>query len=210
MRGDDHAFPLSLEFRQKIGDDARSQNVEPVRRLVEHDDGGIVHDGNDERDLLLHTRREVPHAHFRKAVYAEFSEKIVLPPTDRLVRQPVQPAEKAEKIGGRKKVFQFEFAREKADGGAHFVRLFRNGVPGYERIARIRLDERGKDAEHRRFARTVGPQKPVDLPFPCGKGKPVERDLFVRGALFYLLLFSRQVERLAHVFRADNVLHNTP
>ena len=72
MRGDDHAFPLRFKFRQKIGDDARSQNVEPVRRLVEHDDGGIVHDGNDERDLLLHARREVPHAHFRKAVYAEF------------------------------------------------------------------------------------------------------------------------------------------
>ena len=52
----DYRLAFGAQFLKEIGDGARREHVESVGGLVEDDDVGVVHERDDNRHLLLHTR----------------------------------------------------------------------------------------------------------------------------------------------------------
>ena len=106
MRGEEDALPHVLEFDEKVGDDLCREHVEPVRGLVEDDDLGIVHDGDDERDLLQHTRREIAHLDFGEAVDAEAGEELLFAGGERRLVHAVHGAEEVKEIARGKEALE--------------------------------------------------------------------------------------------------------
>ena len=113
--------------------------------------------------------------------------------------------EKAEKISGRKKIFQFQFARQKSDRRADFFRFLHDAVPRNEGVALVGADQRGKDAEHRRFSRAVRSEQAVYFALIRSERQPVERDFFARFTLFEFSLFTRKGKCFSDPFRADDL-----
>ena len=206
VRGQENGFALFFQFHQKVGHRFCRQNVQAVGRLVEDDEFGVVDEGDRDGDLLLHARRKIGDFRLRKLVDAEAGKEHFFALVPYLGGDILQFAEKIEGVVGGEKFVRFEFAGQKSDLRAHFVRLAHDGITVDFGVAFVRADEGGEHAERRRFARAVGAEKSVDLPFACRKRKPVYRDLFARCRLFDFPLFCRQTERLFEVCRHEHVL----
>ena len=159
VRGDDHRGPAGVQLRDDPPDVAGAGGVEPVGRLVEHDEAARQQQRRRQPEALLHAERV--------AAVPAVGRVGEPDPLQRLADGAGDRAPGEQRLGGRgapqvlpagqervepRALDQRADVRQRVRGGV------RDGVPEQLRRARRRAGEAEQHPDQRRLARAVGPE----------------------------------------------------
>ena len=182
VRRDEDRRPAPGEAEELLPELAPALRVDARRRLVEHQQLGLVDGGRREREPLLPPARERPGP--RAAVGDE-------PGVVEHRREPGAPATppEPEDLGGEVEVLldreilvEREVLGHVADRGAQALGVARHAVAEHLRRAGGRLEEPHQHAHERRLARAVRPEAAEDLAPPHGEVDAVDGDARAEAA----------------------------
>ena len=176
VRRDDDVQPeLGPDAADEVEHGRPLERVEPVGRLVEEDELGIVRDRGGELHALALAGRHRPHRPEALLAEADEPERLVRALHRRAAGQQVHLGEVADEVARRELGRELVVLGRVADAGAHLDARCRGVAPEDRQLAGVARAEPEHERHERRLARAVRPEQARD-PGPDVRGQPGERD----------------------------------
>ena len=138
------------------------ERIEAVGRLVEENEGGIVHDRSGELHALPLPRRHRPDRPESLLAEPDLPESVVRPLDRRSGGEPVQLAEVPHEIGGVDVRWEVVVLRSEPDAGAHLDPGRRRIVPEHGELTGVAGAQAQDERDERRLPRSVRTEQARD------------------------------------------------
>ncbi len=161
MRVQEDRPALRRFFLQQVADLPPADRIDAVRRLVEQEDVGLVHERGGQAEPLRHPLGELLDPHIGPVGEADALEQPRDPRTEVRRGDARHPPEDRERLAGRQVPGETMPLREIPDP-APALRVG-DGDPEEGRIAGRGMRQAEEDLDRGRLARAVGAKKPEDL-----------------------------------------------